>query len=166
MPCQLLHPPHDSPHSCLTPTSGGSCRDGQAESKHISWAQSPRPRASLCLNPSLPRVPQDAPSFVPGAFWGAAHPSSTAAPAQPVEVRGKAERSIWSVRWPWQDSTQLPSHPPMQMEEAEEQRAPLLGQGWLSHAGTARKLQFSTAWLPKSCLGTTCCQSHPCLLTF
>lgn len=136
----------------------------QADSKHISCAQSPHPRPCLCPTPSLPRVPQDAPSFVPGAFWGAAHPSSMAALAQPEELRRKAERSVWWPWWPWQDSAQhkgmLPSHPPTRMAEAEQQRAPLLGQGWLSRAGTAGKLQFSTAGLAKSC------QSRPCLLTF
>lgn len=40
----------------------------QAESKHISWAQSPHPRPGLCLNPWLPRSPTMLPALCQGHF--------------------------------------------------------------------------------------------------
>lgn len=68
---------------------------------------------------ALPRCSQ----LCARGILGSSAPSSTAAPAQPEEPRGKAERSVWWRRWPRQDSAQhrgmLPSPPATQTAEAE-----------------------------------------------
>lgn len=139
------------------PTSGGPAGlfgggGGVGHKATVRPPPSPSPApASLRLAWSRPRGPQDAPSLVPGVFWGAGHPSGAAAPAQPEEAKGKRREqglgsAVAPVRATAQHGGTLPSsHPPLRTPGAARgspraARGRRRGAGGRSPPGTAAGL--------------------------